>query len=130
MKIIVKILFIVLGSLSLLLGILGIFVPGLPTTPFLLLTAWFYIRSSKKLYDKLIRNKFLGKYIVKFNKDRGISKKTKIYSIIIMWVMISLSTIFFIESISFKILVISIGIIGTFVMGFVIKTVKKTNDIS
>ncbi|MDD4150144.1 MAG: YbaN family protein [Bacteroidales bacterium] len=120
-----KIFYIILGSLAVLLGVIGIIVPGLPTTPFLLLAAWFYVRSNKQLYDKLINNKFLGKYICQYQKNKAIPLATKIYSISVMWVMIALSTIVFVKSISGQIVIIIAGIVGTVVMGFVIKTLKK-----
>jgi hypothetical protein len=111
-----KTLLIVLGSISLLIGIIGIVVPGLPTTPFLLLTAGLYLKSSDKLYNKLVTNKILGKYILNYQKNKAISLSTKIYSISIMWVMISISSVFFIQHGYVKILLIVLGIIGTIVM--------------
>lgn len=119
----IKIVFIFLGSISLCLGVIGIFIPGLPTTPFLLLTAAFYIRSSDFLYNKLISNRILGKYIRNYSEKKGISLRVKIYSISIMWLMITLSTRFLIDLYWVDILVIFIGFIGTIVMGFVLKTV-------
>ena len=62
----IKIVFIVLGTLSLGIGIIGIVVPGLPTTPFILLTAGLYIKSSDRLYQKLINSRFIGPYINNF----------------------------------------------------------------
>lgn len=124
MKKLVQILLIILGTISLGFGILGIFIPGLPTTPFLLLTASLYLRSSQKLYQKLIANKYLGKYIIRFNEEKGITKIGKIYSISIMWLMITLSVLFLIQLLIVKIIVISVGIIGTIVMGFLLKTIK------
>jgi uncharacterized membrane protein YbaN (DUF454 family) len=119
-----KIFLIILGTICISLGILGIFIPGLPTTPFLLLAASLYVRSSDKLYNKLINHKILGKYIYNYRKNKGITKKTKIYSIILMWVMISCSVIFFIKIFYVKIIVLTVGLIGTIIMGFVIKTVN------
>jgi uncharacterized protein len=124
MKKLVQILLIILGTISLGFGILGIFIPGLPTTPFLLLTASLYLRSSQKLYQKLIANKYLGKYIIRFNEEKGITKIGKIYSISIMWLMITLSVLFLIQLLIVKIIVISVGIIGTIVMGFLLKTIR------
>jgi len=118
---------IILGTLSLFLGILGIFVPGLPTTPFLLLSASLYVKSSDKLYLKLINSKFLGKYIRNYRKNRGLSLKAKIRSLTIMWIMISCSVIFFIPNYHVKIIVLVVGLIGTYVMGFKIKTVKDAD---
>ncbi len=128
MKNIVKILYIFLGSLTLVIAVFGVVIPGLPVTPFLLLTAWFYVRSSEKLFKLLINNKFLGRYILKFKKDKGMSRRTKIYSISLMWFMILASTIFFIESLIVRIVVIGAGIAGTIVMGFIIKTVKISSE--
>ena len=124
MKKLVQILLIILGTISLGFGILGIFIPGLPTTPFLLLTASLYLKSSQKLYQKLIANKYLGKYIIRFNEEKGITKIGKIYSISIMWLMIILSVLFLIETLILKIVVITVGIIGTIVMGFLLKTIR------
>ena len=119
-----KIILIILGTLFLGLGILGIFIPGLPTTPFLLLTAALYLRSSDRLYQKLISNKIIGKYIKNYVQKRGMTIRIKVHAIGIMWLMISISTIFLIEIIWVKILVLTLGIIGTIVMGFVVKTVR------
>lgn len=119
-----KIILIILGTLFLGLGILGIFIPGLPTTPFLLLTAALYLRSSDRLYKKLISNKIIGKYIKNYVQKRGMTIRIKVHAIGIMWLMISISTIFLIEIIWVKILVLTLGIIGTIVMGFVVKTVR------
>ena len=121
----IKILFIILGTIFLIIGIIGIFVPGLPTTPFLLLTAGLYIRSSNYLYKSLISNRYIGSIIIEFQKKKGMSIKLKIYSIIIMWIMISISE--FMLTIPYNIIVFFVGIIGTIVMGFIVPTVKKPN---
>jgi len=119
-----KPILIVLGTLSLSLGIFGIIVPGLPTTPFLLLTAGLYLRSSKTLYNWVISNRLVGPYIVNYNKNKGITRKVKIKAISLMVAMISLSTIFFIDTLTLKLIVISLGIIGAIVLIFVVPTVK------
>ncbi len=124
MKLIVKLLLVLLGSISLFFGIVGIFLPGLPTTPFVLLSAALYLRSSDYLFRKLVTNKYLGKYIKNFHEKRGITLRVKWYSILLMWFMISISVVFFIKIITIKLLILGIGFIGTIVMGFVIKTVK------
>ena len=117
-----RLLFILFGSISLFLGILGIVVPGLPTTPFLLLTAWFYVRSSERLYSWLVNHKILGKYIRNFRN--GMSLRTKIFSIAIMWIMISISVFLFIEVFNVKVIVITVGVIGTVVMS----RIKQNNE--
>lgn len=121
-----KAVYIILGTLSLILGIIGIVVPGLPTTPFLLLTAGLYARSSDKLYNKLISNKILGSYILKYRENKAISLRVKVYSIAIMWVMISLSAFVFISSVTVRIVLFVVGAIGTFVM-LRIPTIRDSN---
>ncbi len=125
----IKYLLIFLGTISLILGITGIFVPGMPTTPFLLLTAGCYVKSSDKLYNYLIKNKLIGTYISDFRSRKGMTEKSKVYAICMMWLMITLSCIFFIESFSSKLFVSVTGVIGTIVMGFIVPTIynSKTN---
>lgn len=123
----VKALLIITGSVSLGIGILGIFVPGLPTTSFLLLTAYLWARSSDKLYNKLLSNKYVGPYITEFRKNKGMTLSQKIYAISMMWSMIGISTYFFIANRTTDYIVLGIGFIGTVVMGFFVKTVKKTS---
>lgn len=123
-----KYILIFLGILSLGLGILGIFIPGLPTTPFLLLAAILFVRSSSRLYEWLVNNRYLGKYIRNYRKQRGMSRRQKIYALALMWVMILLSVFVFLQSFTIKIIVIVVGLIGTFVMGFVVRTAKSDAD--
>ena len=81
----VKTLFVVLGALSLLLGLVGIFVPLLPTTPFLLLAAALWVRSSPRLYDWLLAHRRLGPYIRQFRENRAIPLRAKILSVTLLW---------------------------------------------
>lgn len=90
-----KILLIALGSISLALGVIGIFLPILPTTPLLLLAAWCYFRSSEKLYNRLINSKHLGTYIKNFRENRCIPLKAKVCAITMLWLSI-LYCIFFV----------------------------------
>jgi uncharacterized protein len=119
-----KMLYILLGTFALLLGITGVFVPGLPTTPFLLLTAWLYLKGSEKLHNRLLKTKVVGNYIREYQKQKGMTLKQKISSIGVMWFMITLSVLFFIPDITVKIIVLIVGIIGTAIMGFVVRTAK------
>jgi len=80
-----KHLFFICGILSVILGTLGIFIPLLPTTPFLLLAAWCFLRSSKKAHDWLLNNKLYGKYIKAYIEKTGIPIKIKIFTLILLW---------------------------------------------
>lgn len=83
-----KILGIAAGTLALALGIIGIFVPLLPTTPFLLLAAALYVRTSPRLYDWLLHQKHLGPYIRNFREYRAIPLRAKIVSVGLVWLTI------------------------------------------
>ncbi|MFI3292833.1 MAG: YbaN family protein [Rikenellaceae bacterium] len=80
-----KILFIILGSVSLVLGIIGIVVPLLPTTPFLLLSATLYLHSSPRLYAWLLSTKYLGAYIRDYKEHRSVPLKSKIIALAMLW---------------------------------------------
>lgn len=123
-----KVILIALGTLSLCIGIIGIVVPGLPTTPFILLTAGLYIKSSDRLYQKLITNRFVGSHIIDFQTKKGMTQKTKLFAISAMWIMITLSCLLFISLLAQKITVSIIGLIGTLVMGFIVPTVNISNN--
>ena len=101
-----KYLLIILGSICLALGVIGIFLPLLPTTPFLLLTAALYVRSSDKLYQWLIRQKYLGNYIRNFREHRAIPLRAKIFSISMIWITLVYCAITISEHIAIKALFI------------------------
>ncbi|MFA6201119.1 MAG: YbaN family protein [Bacteroidales bacterium] len=105
-----KIIFRILGFTSLILGIIGIVVPILPTTPFLLLSSYLFLNSSEKLYTWLRNNKILGQYIKDFQEDKSIPLTVKISSISLLWITISTSAIFFIHFLWLKLLLFAIAI--------------------
>lgn len=76
------------GTLSLGLGLLGIFVPLLPTTCFLLLAAWCYARSSQRLYDRLLNARIIGPYLQRYRDSRVIPPNVKIAALVMMWITI------------------------------------------
>ena len=86
-----------LGVISLGLGLLGIPLPLLPTTPFLLLAAWLFAKSSRRYYHWLMHHKYLGPYIKNYREKGGVTRKIKISSITLLWVTITLSALFAVE---------------------------------
>lgn len=82
------------GFISLGLGILGIFLPVLPTAPFLLLTAWLFAHSSERLHKKLLNHKIVGRHICDFHENRTIPLKIKVISITTLWITIFNCTLF------------------------------------
>ncbi len=89
-------LWIIVGSISLGLGILGIVLPLLPTTPFLLLAAACYLRGSNRLHDWLLSHKILGGYIRNYREGRGISAKAKAIALVFLWATILYSALYII----------------------------------
>lgn len=81
-----RILLIVCGCMAMILGIMGIFLPLLPTTPFLLLAAACFFRSSPRLYQWLINHKQMGPYIRNFREHKAIPLKAKIISVSMVWI--------------------------------------------
>lgn len=122
-----KILLVIIGSLSLVVGTIGIVVPGLPTTTFLLISAACYVRSSEKLYNWLIDHKIFGKFIRDYRLYKGMPFKSKVIALLSMWSMMSISILFFIENIVIKIIVVFCGIIGTAVILYV-RTINGSLD--
>lgn len=123
--ILLKPLYIVLGTISLILGIVGIIIPGLPATPFLLLTAWLYLRGSDKLYHRLLRHKHLGKYIDDFRSGKGMTMPFKLGSLLLMVIMVTISCVFLLQADWLKYVVIGSALLGAFIMMFVIPTQRK-----
>lgn len=118
-----KILYTTLGFISLGIGCVGIVVRGLPTTPFVLLAASLFAKSSERWYNWLISNRLFGKFIEDFAREKGMSLKIKIISISMMWAMITISAMTF-KSLHMKLFLLVMGVIGTIVMGFVVKTIR------
>lgn len=114
MNSVIKSFLIGVGTLSIALGILGIFLPVLPTTPFLLLSGACYMRSSENLYHRLINNKWLGHYILDYNEKRGIPLRAKVISVSLLWFSIGISVIFFVKILWLRIILffVAIGVTG------------------
>ena len=80
--------FVVIGSVALALGIAGIFLPLLPTTPFLLLASACYLRGSTRLHGWLLSHGRLGAYIRAFEEGRGIPRRAKVAALAVLWISI------------------------------------------
>ncbi len=119
-----KTICIILGTLSLALGVLGIFLPLLPTTPFLLLTAALYFKGSPRLYQWLLNQKHLGPYIRNFRENKAIPLRAKIISLLLMWGTMLYCIFFLIPLVWVKILLFLIASGVTYhILSF--KTLKK-----
>ena len=97
-----------MGTISLILGTVGIFIPILPTTPFLLLASYCYIRSSKKLYNWLINHKVFGKYIYNYLVHKSVKKSAKITALTLLWLSLGV-TIYLMKNFYISFILILIG---------------------
>lgn len=92
----------ILGLLALGLGILGIFLPVLPTTPLLLLAAALFLRSNRGLYDWLLNHPRLGPYIRNFLEHKAIPLKIKVLSVSLVWITLLNCAIFVADHWAFR----------------------------
>ena len=120
-----KQLFIALGLLAVGLGALGVVVPGLPTTPFLLLASWLFYRSSPRLQQWLLRS-WLGKYIRGYQRRGGMTATQKAGAVGVMTVMVLLSTFVFIPAGSIvRVIVLVAGAMGALTVIFCVPNAKN-----
>lgn len=98
------------GSACVALGVVGMFLPVLPTTPFLLLAAVCYARSSQRLYHWLLTNRWFGAYIRNYREGRGISRSHKTAVLLLLWLTIGSSAVFAVQLWWVRLLLIGIAI--------------------
>ena len=108
-----KVIYLIGGFISLTLGIIGIVLPILPTTPFLLLAAGCFARSSERCHDWLLNNRIFGSYIRNYKEGKGMPLKVKAFTIFMLWLTILLSIFLFIETSWVEILLLVIAIAVT-----------------
>ena len=75
---------LIFAYIFLALAIVGMFLPGLPTVPFLLLTAWFAAKGSEKLHRWLYAHPHLGKLLIDWEQRKAISRKTKVIALVML----------------------------------------------
>lgn len=109
MNAIKKYILIIIGLIALSLGFIGIIIPILPTTPFMLLAAYCFVRSSKRLYNWLINHKVFGVYIYNYLENRAIKKSAKISAMVLLWPSL-LFTMCIIQKIPVTIILMVVGV--------------------
>lgn len=117
-------LLIILGCTSLSLGFVGIFLPVLPTTPFLLLSSACFLRSSDSLYHWITHHRLFGSYIRNYLNHRAISVRAKGISLFSLWAVILCTVIFFSEQLWLRILLIAMAV-GVSIYLLSIRTLTK-----
>lgn len=110
MKRITQPFMIALGSLCVGLGVIGIFVPVMPTTVFFLLAAFFYARSSPRFYHWLLNNRWFGAYIRNYRAGRGIPMRQKVFTLVVLWLTLGYAGIFAISNLWVRLLLAAIAV--------------------
>lgn len=105
-----KILLTILGLISLGLGILGAFLPVLPTTPLLLLAAFLFLRSNQRLYDWLMNHPKMGPYITNFIKHKAIPLRVKVIAVSTLWLTLLYCAVFVAEHWALRVFFILLAI--------------------
>ncbi len=124
----VRFILVTIGTVSLALGLIGIILPLLPTTPFLLLTAACYARSSDRFHDALLANRIFGPPIKEWHDYRSVAKKTKIVSIIVVIISFGI-TIGFVLNAPLPRIILSIVALGLIIILLLLPTRKKPNTV-
>lgn len=112
------------GTLCVALGVIGMFIPILPTTPFLLLAAFFYARSSRRFYAWLMTNRFFGTYIRNYREGNGLPLVHKIFTILLLWLSIGYGIVFVVSQWWLKVILFGIAVGVTYHL-VTIKTYKS-----
>lgn len=102
--------YVIAGSLSLALGLIGLFLPIVPTTPFLLLTAFCFARGSERFYVWLLTNRYFGSYIRAWRNNEGVPFAVKVYALLLLWYVLAMSAFFFVPLWSVRILFLLVGV--------------------
>lgn len=103
-------IFIISGVVLVGIGVLGIFLPLLPTTIFFLLAAWCFARSSEKYYVWLHTNRFFGKYLASYRSGKGMTLWSKVFTLAFLWIGIISSAVFFTENLYVRILLMAVAV--------------------
>jgi len=88
-----KVLLVICGTVCVALGVVGIFLPLMPTTVFLLMAAYCYARSSDRFYQRLVNHRILGVYIMSARSGRGMPRRAKVMTLVLLWASIGVTMI-------------------------------------
>jgi uncharacterized membrane protein YbaN (DUF454 family) len=121
----VKWVLVISGAVLVGIGVLGMFLPLLPTTVFFILAAWCFARSSEKFYIWLHTNRLFGRYLRNYRNTRGMTLRSKVFSISFLWIGILASALWGTHNLYIRILLIAIAI-GVSWHLIAITTIKET----
>jgi len=106
-----KIVFFILGIFCLVLSYFGILLPGVPAIPFIILSGWFFIQSSDKIYNWMLKQRIIGKILKKYFSEDKTSIKVKLFIISQLWISLIIAQVFFINEFNHLIIINILGVI-------------------
>lgn len=124
MSTIVRYLLILLGTIFLIIGIVGLFIPVFPTMPFLIISGLCYINSSRKLYQWLISMKHFGPHVKNYVEHRSILRKYKYYSLLSIWIPAPITILFIVRDWRYRLL----SLFTAFIVSLHIISLKTIDD--
>lgn len=111
-----KIFFNIVGFIALGLAIIGIPLPLVPTTPFLLLAAACFMRGSDRMHDWMTQNPLFGKYLRDFEEKKGVTLRVKVFAIMLMWLWL-IASMYFVPPFIIPLSLIGLGVTAYMVFG-------------
>lgn len=126
MSIVYKYFYLTSGTLLVAVGVVGIFLPLLPTTIFLILASYCFVKSSPKANNWLRNHKILGDYVKNYQDKSGLTIKSKVINVVLLWISITISAFFFTDVLYVKLVLFLIAIAVTIHL-LMIKTKQSEN---
>lgn len=118
-----KIFFNIVGSIALVLGIIGIALPLLPTTPFLLLAAACFMRGSTRMHRWMTQNPVFGSYLRDYQEKKGVALRVKVVAVTVMWTSLLYTMFFLVPTLKIPLGLIGLGVTAYLVLG--LKTLER-----
>ncbi len=110
---------ILVGTVALILGLIGIFVPGLPTTPFLLIASGCYVRSSERLYRWLTSRTWYAESVGAFMEKKALPLRTKVIALALVWASLGYLALFVVQSFATKALILTLALVKTLLLSLI-----------
>ena len=119
-----RFLLISIGFFFLILGIIGVLLPVMPTIPFFIIASICFSGSSNRLHNMLINNRWIGRHLKNFQEHKGLGLREKVFIILFQWIALGVTTIFLVRIILIKILMIIMAL-GVTIYILSLKTTKE-----
>lgn len=103
-------IYVIVGTIALVIGAIGLFLPVIPTTPLVILAAACYYRGSERLHTWILRSRWFGETIKNYQAGRGLTRDTKVRAIFLMWTTIIISAWFFVSNHFVRVAMIGVAI--------------------